>query len=251
MGSKYSPPRKKYQTPKKSAVELGPAFLYRRLATVVLITGVVLLILYFWIMTVVANIDSFWGLFPSGETATEEKDSQTPRSPFLNNPPKFTKEDNITVSGFAEEGATVKIYVNDTEVGKTLADKEGSFRFENIKLQEGSNEVFTIATNQDNVNSPPSAVYSIQYLNKPPKLEVTGPTQGQTISQEQNGYPVKGVTDIGDTVTVNGHRAIVDPEGNFTYVNYLQEGKNEILVIAKDLAGNESIVGIDVTYVHP
>jgi len=209
-------------------------------------------IMYFWFVAVMANIDTFWGLFPNAEEeGLGNQDHTPPRSPFLTSSAKYSQTPLISISGYAEEGSTVKIYVNEAESGHTLADREGTFRFDNVTLLEGENRLFATATDNAQNTSPPSPVATIFYLSQPPKLELATPSEGQVITQKENGLVVRGLTDREATVTINNHRAIVDSQGLFSYTAYLQEGENRLLVVARDQAGNENVLERNIIYYKP
>lgn len=244
----YHPPRKSFSQLKKEA-SIGAWFIYKKIGLLLAVTAVIGVIMYFWVVAVMANIDTLWGLFPNNEPQTTTV--APPRSPFLSSLPKYTKSKTVTVRGYAEEGVTVKLMVNGTEYGKNLADKEGTFSFDLVQLVEGENQIFAVALNSALTPSAPSPTTTIVYQNKPPKLEVETPKENQSLIQKENGFKVGGLTDKDCQVTVNDHRAIVDLTGKFTLTVYLTEGINKIKISAKDQAGNEALVERTVSYFKP
>ena len=59
---------------------------------------------------------------------------------------------------------------------------------------------------------------------------------------------IKGKTEKEAVVTVNERQVIVGLEGNFEADYFLTEGDNEIIVVAKDKAGNKTEKTIKVKY---
>jgi len=86
-----------------------------------------------------------------------------------------------------------------------------------------------------------------------PVLTITSPTDKQTF--DSSNITLKGVsTDAQsgiDKVTVNGAEVSVLSGGSFSKTIILPEGISEIVVIAKDKAGNETRKTITVTYKKP
>lgn len=245
--SSYRPSRKSFSQLKKEA-SISAWFIYKKIGLLLAVTAVIGVIMYFWVVTVMANIDTLWGLFPNNEPQTTVA---PPRSPVLAPLPKYTKNKTVAVKGYAEEGVTVKLLVNGGEYGKRLTDKEGSFVFDPVELVEGENQLFAVALNSDFTPSAPSPTTTIIYKNKPPKLEVETPKENLSVIQKENGFLVSGLTDKDCQVAVNDHRAIVDLSGKFTLTIYLTEGSNKIKILATDQAGNEALVERAVTYFKP
>ena len=74
-----------------------------------------------------------------------------------------------------------------------------------------------------------------------PGLSIDQPQDGQTVSKSSSPtLGIQGKTDIGNNVTVNGFWAIVDDQGNYNYLYTLQNGDNDIKVIATDPEGNQT-----------
>ncbi|MDP2873751.1 MAG: hypothetical protein Q8N84_00385 [bacterium] len=246
--SSYRPPRKSFSQLKKEATN-GALIIYKKIGLLLAVTAVIGIIMYFWVVAVMANIDTLWGLFPNNEPQTTTV--APPHSPFLSSLPKYTKNKTVTIKGYAEEGVTIKLMVNGAEHSKNLADKEGAFIFDAVELVEGENQVFAVALNSTLTLSAPSPTTTIVYTNKPPKLEMETPKENQSLIQKENSFLVSGLTDKDCLVTVNDHRAIVDLTGKFTLTVYLTEGVNKIKILAKDQAGNEATIERTVTYFKP
>ncbi len=169
------------------------------------------------------------------------------------NPPVFdslteaTNSSIISVSGRAEKESTVKILLNDTEVAKVMADKDSRFKTKNLKLQEGSNSIvgFTMKNEQE---SSPSGALTIIYLKKPPKLDITSPSEGQKFIAESKDIFISGETDPGNRVVISDRFIIVNQDGKFNYKVTLSDGDNTFKIVATDIAGNQTIVERKVNY---
>ncbi|MBU1110277.1 hypothetical protein KKB83_01520 [Patescibacteria group bacterium] len=159
--------------------------------------------------------------------------------------PSAIKEDqSLRISGTATAGTKVVITVNDTETAYLLADAQGNFEVTiEDELKEGENIISAFSTdNQDNY-SHPSPVQIVALDTRPPELELEYPQDQEIINQKNNVIRIRGHTESSKiTVTVNGYRAIVDLEGNFSYALSLADDENQIKVVAKDEVGHETEV---------
>lgn len=81
-----------------------------------------------------------------------------------------------------------------------------------------------------------SAIKSLVIDTKPPKLEIFLPRK--RAKSKEDFIVVKGKTDEGSTVEVNGERAITYLGGNFVIYSKLVPGKNILTILARDKAGN-------------
>jgi hypothetical protein len=70
----------------------------------------------------------------------------------------------------------------------------------------------------------------------PPALSIMSPRDGETV--HQNPVQVKGTTEVGVNLLLNGQQVAVDTSGNFSYAFSAAEGVNNIEVVATDIAGN-------------
>lgn len=88
------------------------------------------------------------------------------------------------------------------------------------------------------------AVFSyllFQYIsfNRPPKLEVIEPVNGQTVEKK---VKVSGLTQENATLTVNGQPVVVEENGNFSVEIEIADNQNEIEVKSISVSGKESLV---------
>jgi len=96
-------------------------------------------------------------------------DTTPPAAPTLNPLPPVTRMIACTVTGTAEAGGQVEIYVNSASQGKAKADEKGFFSLK-VNLTEGNNAVTVTATDAPGNTSAPSAVTNVFLDTKPPRL---------------------------------------------------------------------------------
>ncbi len=167
--------------------------------------------------------------------------------PFLDPSFEATNSGKLTLTGSSEKEATVKLFINDKDEVKVLADNEGKFVVKNIKLHEGTNTI-TAVTIKENKESSPSSPLIITYKKNPPKLEISSPKEGATFSSDQKEMILTGETESGSRVTINDRFVIVDQRGKFTYTAQLSNGENTFKAVAGDSAGNQTTVERKVTF---
>lgn len=167
--------------------------------------------------------------------------------PVLNELTNATKSAEITVSGTSQKDRKIIVYLNDTQKLETTTDTKGNFILPNVKLQEGNNTIKARAQNSKGIESSLSNTISILYLLKKPTLVLISPQDNQTFKTNDNPITISGKTDPKTRVTVNGFWAIMKDDGSFSYLLTLQKGDNNIQVVSKDEAGNETILTRKVT----
>ena len=165
--------------------------------------------------------------------------------PVLNSMNDATKSAEVIISGYAQDKQTIKLFVNGKIADKTTVKKNKQFTFSKVKLEKGNNEIKAKAVTQDDQESGYSQSITITYLADPPKLEISSPSDGQTIAKDQRLVTVRGTTDQNVKVTVNDFWAIMD-EGNFSYQISLSDGENTLKIVATDFANNQTTKEIKV-----
>ena len=170
--------------------------------------------------------------------------------PILNPIISATNSAQITISGSSTKDQTIDLYINNLQVDQTQPDKNGVFVF-NETLKSGDNQIKT-KTEDNGKQSDFSNVFDVVFKNSSPTLDVSSPSDGQTYNKNQigtgNTIIVAGKTDQGVSVTVNGFWAVVDDSNNFSYTLPLQNGDNQIKIIATDQAGNKIEKDLKVNY---
>lgn len=167
-------------------------------------------------------------------------------APVLNPLPNATNSANIIISGKSQSDKKIMLYINNDLKDTTQSDKTGIFSFSET-LSSGDN-LIEAKTEQNNKSSDFSNSFVVSFKNSAPSLSINSPSDGQSFSKDQNSVNVNGKTDPGTTVTVNGFWAIIDGNSNFSYNLPLQNGDNQIKVIATDQAGNNVEKDLKVTY---
>ncbi|NRG46130.1 S8 family serine peptidase [Bacillus sp. CRN 9] len=162
----------------------------------------------------------------------------------------FTKEEIVTVEGTSQPNVDIKVYNGDDEAGTTAADADGKFSVD-VTLSQGEN-VLTATGVSDVGETDPSEAVKITLDQAAPELAITSPKDNSKTNKET--VTVEGTIsdDNLDTVTVNGQKAKVT-DGKYSLRILLDEGENEITVVATDKAGNETSksVTVDAKYTAP
>lgn len=168
--------------------------------------------------------------------------------PSLDHLPIATSSSQLDISGTTTytEGR-VYLFLNDDEIDSARLDEEGDFMFRKVSLKNGTNN-FKAQYRIDEKYSDFSEEIVITRSSEKPLLELTSPSDGTTFKKADKRINVNGKTDPTGSVTVNGFRAVVDSEGNFSYFLELNEGDNKIAVVATSLSGNSEQKEITVKY---
>jgi len=149
----------------------------------------------------------------------------------------------IPVSGSATPGA--KVFVNNTSI---TVSTSGSFNYTVPIPNEVQNyTVHVVSRLGDNEMSEDRTV-TYQPAQTPLMLTINSPVDGQVI--KENVLQVVGKTSPQTSVTINGHPAIVSPQGNITYGAQLTEkdiGDYEIDIVATSSDNKEMTKTVRVT----
>lgn len=161
--------------------------------------------------------------------------------PTLNPAVTATNSAQITISGYAQKNQKITLYLNSQQIDTTTVDGNNNFQFPSETLQNGQNTLQAKASGSNNMQSDYSNSLTILYLKNPPSLTIAKPSDGQTFSKgSTTTVSVAGTTDPNVKVTVNGFWAIIDAQGNYSYLYTVSNGDNDIKVIATDEAGNQT-----------
>ncbi len=149
----------------------------------------------------------------------------------------------VQIVGKTEANATLKVNGKPVNV---LSN--GNFSC-SINLESDETKINIVS--EDEAGNKTNKTIKIYLDTTPPVLTVKTPVMFQEIHRLP--ILVTGVTEKGATVTVNGNKATVDENGNFTYsilnINNKEGNLYAITVIARDAAGNESKKIINVKYI--
>ena len=174
-------------------------------------------------------------LIKSDKTTVYETGSSTIFAPVVEPLASATNSGTIIISGYSDIEREIIVSVNGQKAGENLTDEEGKFKFRGIKINPGENKISVIAKYKDQESVP--SEFIIVYKKDPPNLEISEPSDGQTLNGEAN-ITIVGSTDPDARISVNDRLVIVGREGSFNYPVSLKEGENIFKVKAEDDAGN-------------
>ncbi len=169
-------------------------------------------------------------------------------APDLINIPDATSSAEITIHGNSPyEDGRVILYVNNSEVNKTNLGSNGNFTFRKVNLKSGSN-ILNVKYQTDDRESNLSDDHEIILTSEKPGLEITHPSDGSTFKKADRRITISGKTEENNSVTINGFRAVVKKNGEFSYLLELDEGENILKIESVNQAGIKNTKEIKVTY---
>jgi hypothetical protein len=166
--------------------------------------------------------------------------------PVLNPLPNATNSAKIIISGKSQNDKKIHLYINNDLKDSIQTDNNGNFAFEETLLP-GDNQI-QVKAEKNSKSSDFSNSFTVSFKNSAPSLTIDSPSDGQSFSKDQNSINVTGKTDSNVSVTVSGFWAVMNENNNYSYNLTLQNGDNQIKVIATDQAGNTTEKDIKVTY---
>ena len=221
----------------------------RQSALFTVLTILLLIALLFWGIPSLIKLSIFLSDLRSSAQPISGEDTIAPPPPVIQPVAGATSSAAIRVEGFAEEGSTVVLSINNKDAYETLAESDGEFLFDNVRLNIGENRIVARAIDIAGNESRLSSVLSVLYDSDAPDLVVESPVDGSSYfgPREQN-IRVNGSSEPGAMVRVNGSFVILSLKGTFTYTVPLEVGENTITVVAQDKAGNETVETRTVTF---
>ncbi|WP_284036571.1 S8 family serine peptidase [Neobacillus sp. 114] len=162
----------------------------------------------------------------------------------------FTNSETVTVTGEVAPTTKVHIFNKGTEVAVVDAQDNGTYAVD-VKLAAGENQLTAKASTEQGMTDA-SALVNIIYDAAPPELTIGTPADGSKLNSETVTVSGTVADDHLYLVLVNGATAKVQ-DGKYSARIMLEEGVNQISVVAKDKAGNttEKSVSVDVDYTAP
>lgn len=156
----------------------------------------------------------------------------------------ITNEPETTITGTASPTTTIELKQNGEVVTSTVVGDDGKFEIE-ANLVEGVNE-FSVLSKLDGRVTGESTPVLVTLDTIAPELTIDKPSNGEKVNRET--VTVEGlITDENiDTVTVNGSNATIS-DGKYSKRVILDNGANEITVVATDKAGNSVSKTVTVT----
>ena len=180
----------------------------------------------------------FLGDIKSSSRPVDKNDLISPVPPQISLPYAATNSANQSISGSAEPGSSVFLTLNGESAGDVVAGDDGSFSIPNVHLVEGDNKLTAVAIDQSGNKSQPASEIDIFYSRKPPKLDISSPTDHQQISS--NKVEISGSVDEGTRLVINDRFIVVGTNGKFNVVWNLNSGENGLVFVASDRAGNQT-----------
>lgn len=159
--------------------------------------------------------------------------------------PRLEPLDNATNSAKlqvivdSQKDMTIELFANDQSLGEEKVTDSNNAVYSGVFLKEGSNTLYAVAKDTSGKTSQPSTKLQVIYDATPPKLEVTTPTDRQTITDSRD-VKVSGKTEVSAALTVNDSPITVNPDGMFTTTIHADKGEGKATVIATDSAGNQT-----------
>ncbi|OGM16575.1 hypothetical protein A2V55_00050 [Candidatus Woesebacteria bacterium RBG_19FT_COMBO_37_29] len=207
------------------------AFLY------ILLTISSFALLVFFGLPSIAKMASFLTDLRKSSSPVEKNDTTPPAPPRFNTLPEATNKKSIGINGTAEEGATVKIYINDREES-VLSDNNSQFNL-SITLTKGENKISAVAKDLAGNESQKSDEKTIIFDEDPPKLEITSPENNKEFyGSKERQVVIQGISEEEISVTINERVVFVEDDGSFSFATSLSEGDNNFSIKAQDKAGN-------------
>ncbi len=219
----------------------------RNAALFIFLTIAAIVILYFLGIPALGKLTTFVSSLRGNNQKIGSSDITPPPPPKFRNFPEFTNQQNLTLSGNTESGATVKLTFNGNSQ-EVLADGSGQFSF-NVILQDGTNTFAAVALDQSGNQSQKSDDYQITFDKKVPELEITSPTDGSSyFGSNQRQATIEGKTEAEASVTINDRIISVDDGGAFQYTTTLNEGINAFNIKSTDRAGNTTEKSLNLNF---
>lgn len=174
-----------------------------------------------------------------------------PQTPILNAPTANTSEDKIQINGFAPAGDKVQFIIDGEEDENNLvtASVDGTITFE-WRLTEGENTLAAYTIADDGLESDTTKEYRVNFDKTAPTLEITQPEsqESELVGKDKQTLTITGVTEAQATVVINTQRTTADGEGNFSLNYLLQNGDNDLKIVATDKAENQTEVEFKVKF---
>lgn len=201
------------------------------------------------------NINGFWNqsLKMEGNYMIRARVGYEAEMPEITTPEDdmITSEKEISIEGTATPNTTAQLLNNDEAVNSAEVDDNGEFQLE-TELTEGENTL-TVLTELDDgitIDSPP---VTVTLDTTAPEVAIDIPVDGDKTNRETVTVEGTAQDDHLDYVEVNGAKANVDDDGQFTKRILLDNGENNIKVLAVDEAGNKATetITLDAKYIEP
>lgn len=191
------------------------------------------------------NGDGEWsppGNFPVGNYMIRSKVDYEIDQPTITSPEEelITSETEIDVEGEASPGTSIDLTLNDDIVESKDISEDGVFEMENVALSEGEN--ILVAENYIEEDGNEEKVHESEPVTvisdtEEPELTIDSPEDGEVL--EDNKVTVEGTVKDDNLDTVEVNNGDVELDGvDYSKNLLLNDGENDITVVAKDKAGH-------------
>jgi len=167
-----------------------------------------------------------------------------PTAPTLTGCNSPTSQPDCVITGTAQPGRTIQLYVNGIAAETTTADPTtGAFSLQTTLPLTGTNLLYARAMNGA-IEGPQSNTVSVVLDNAPPVITLTQPAPGAQV----NYAVIAGHLDEPATVTVAGESATVFPDNSFAHaLAGLADGPHTVQIVATDSFGQSSNASVTFT----
>lgn len=227
---------------KKEDEEITKKTIFLGLSTVV----VFVLLLVFGLPLLI-RFSIFLGDLKNSNNAEVKEKILPPTAPRIILPYEATNSSQVSINGLAEKNVEVELLKNDLSIGKTTVNDNGEFVFENVALEDGESVFKAVAISEKGGSGEPSKEVKITFDNKVPELTMLNPVE-ESLKVDSADFDVIGQSERQASVSINGRVAMVDDTGKFKLKLQLNTGKNDIEIVVRDNAGNETRKKIAITY---
>ncbi len=182
-------------------------------------------------------------------------DVSPPAAPFIDSPAdgSFVNNARPTLSGVAEAGSTVNLYIDGSRVGTVTVSAAGTWSYMLVSpLAEGSHVLTATATDAAGNESVASIACSfVVDTVAPARPVITSPANGAMVN---SGMPtIQGTAEAYSSVAVSidgGPRVVTaDGTGAWSVTASLMQGSHSVVATATDVAGNESEASAELSFV--
>ena len=208
----------------------------KRIFALSVISALLALFMFTLGIPLLGKFADFLELILGSQNQQQSPDGKSISPPNLDPIPAATNSANLNIQGFAAEGESVELYLNNNPFAKAET-ASGNFSFEEIKLQNGQNSIAAKSLSNSGGESEFSKILTIKLDTEAPALTVENPQENQSFSAN-NRIKVSGKTDQDSQVYANGFLANINSAGQFEILIPVAEGDSQIEIRAIDEAGN-------------
>lgn len=167
-----------------------------------------------------------------------------PTAPALTGCASPTSQPDCVITGTAQPGRTIQLYVNGLAAETTTADPTtGAFSLQTTLPSTGTNLIYVRAMNGA-IEGLQSNTVSVLLDNAPPVITLTQPAPDAQV----NYAVIAGQRDEPATVTVAGETATLFPDNSFAHsLAGLADGPHTVQIVATDGFGQSSNTSVTFT----